>query len=51
MHPDLFQDIDPREIHEDLLHKYFHMEIEDIYQVHPDVPVGSEPFKELSATT
>ena len=41
LHPDLFQDIDPRAVHEDLLQKYFHVDIEGIYQVYPDAPVES----------
>lgn len=37
-HPDLFQDIDPRAVHEKLLKKYFGMDIDGIYQVYPDAP-------------
>ena len=39
LHPDLFQDIDPRAVHGELLQKYLNMDIEDIYQVYPDAPV------------
>jgi iron complex transport system substrate-binding protein len=42
LHPDLFQDIDPRAVHGELLQKYLNMDIEDIYQVYPDAPVKSE---------
>jgi len=41
-HPDLFQDIDPRTVHEELLRKYFDMDIDSIYQVYPDAPVELE---------
>jgi len=40
-HPDLFRDIDPRTVHEELLQKYFGMDIGGIYQVYPDAPVRS----------
>ena len=39
-HPDLFQDIDPRSVHAELLQKYAHMDIKDIHQVYPEDPVG-----------
>ncbi|MFZ3050597.1 MAG: ABC transporter substrate-binding protein [Methanothrix sp.] len=42
LHPDLFQDIDPRAVHGELLQKYLNMDIEGIYQVYPDAPVKSE---------
>ncbi len=42
LHPDLFQDIDPRAVHEELLKDYFGVDIEGIYQVYPDAPVESE---------
>jgi iron complex transport system substrate-binding protein len=42
LHPDLFQDIDPRAVHGELLQKYLDMDIEGIYQVYPDAPVKSE---------
>ncbi|MFZ3148388.1 MAG: ABC transporter substrate-binding protein [Methanothrix sp.] len=42
LHPDLFQDIDPRKVHEDLLRKYFDMDTEDFYQVYPVAPVEFE---------
>ena len=42
LHPDLFQDIDPRKVHDDLLRKYFDMDIEGIYQVYPVAPVEFE---------
>ncbi|MBC7079761.1 MAG: ABC transporter substrate-binding protein [Methanothrix sp.] len=35
-HPDLFQDINPREVHAELLKKYFGMEIDGIHQVYPE---------------
>jgi len=38
-HPDLFEDIDPRAVHAELLKKYAHMDIDDIHQVYPDAPV------------
>jgi len=38
-HPDLFQDIDPRTVHEELLRKYFDMDIDGIYQAYPEAPV------------
>lgn len=41
-HPDLFRDIDPRAVHEELLRKYFDIDIDGISQVHPDAPVGTE---------
>jgi iron complex transport system substrate-binding protein len=47
LHPDLFEDIDPRSVHEELLRNYFHMDIDGIRQVYPDAPVGSE--SELAA--
>ncbi len=39
LHPDLFQDIDPRSVHAELLQKYAHMDIKDIFQVYPEEPV------------
>ena len=39
LHPDHFQDIDPRAVHAELLKKYAHMDIGDIHQVYPDAPV------------
>ncbi len=39
LHPDLFQDIDPRSVHAELLQKYAHMDIKDIFQVYPEDPV------------
>jgi iron complex transport system substrate-binding protein len=42
LHPDLFQDIDPRAVHEELLKDYFDVDIEGIYQVYPDAPIESE---------
>lgn len=39
LHPDLFQDIDPRSVHAELLQKYAHMDIDDIHQVYPESPV------------
>jgi len=42
LHPDLFNDIDPRAVHEELLENYFDMDIEGIYQVYPNAPVKSE---------
>ncbi|HII06699.1 MAG TPA: ABC transporter substrate-binding protein [Methanotrichaceae archaeon] len=35
-HPDLFEDVDPRAVHEEIYEKYFDMEIERIHQVHPE---------------
>jgi iron complex transport system substrate-binding protein len=39
LHPDLFKDIDPREVHKELLQKYFDININDIFQVYPDSPM------------
>jgi iron complex transport system substrate-binding protein len=39
LHPDLFQDIDPRAVHSELLQKYAHMDIDGIHQAYPDEPV------------
>lgn len=41
IHPDLFQDIEPRAVHEYLLREYFQMDPEGLYQVHPDAPLQS----------
>ena len=35
-HPDLFEDLDPRKVHEEIYSKYFDMEIDDVYQVYPE---------------
>lgn len=35
-HTDLFEDVDPRAVHEEIYEKYFDMEIERIHQVHPE---------------
>jgi len=35
-HPDLFGDIDPRSVYDELLQNYAHMDIEDMHQVYPD---------------
>ncbi|WP_369424956.1 ABC transporter substrate-binding protein, partial [Methanothrix sp.] len=35
-HPDLFQDINPREVHAELLKRYFSIEIDGIHQVYPE---------------
>jgi iron complex transport system substrate-binding protein len=43
LHPNRFQDIDPRAVHEELLKNYFDMDIEGIYQVYPDAPFISKP--------
>lgn len=48
-HPDQFQDIDPRAVHEELLQKYFDMDIDDIYQVYPDAPVDGDLTKTPSS--
>lgn len=37
-HPDLFEDIDPRVVHEQILGEYFRMDADGIYQVYPDAP-------------
>jgi iron complex transport system substrate-binding protein len=50
LHPDLFGDIDPREVHEELLKKYFDMEIDGIYQVYPDAPVDKEDGEDALRT-
>lgn len=36
LHPDLFEDIDPRLVHAEMLKKYAHTEIDDIHQVYPE---------------
>jgi iron complex transport system substrate-binding protein len=51
LHPDLFQDVEPREVHEEFLKKYFDMEIDGIYQVYPDEPVELKPDDEAIITT
>jgi len=52
LHPDHFQDIDPRAVHAELLKKYAHMDIGDIHQVYPDAPVEvPSAFGRLSTTT
>ncbi|MFZ2472228.1 MAG: helical backbone metal receptor [Methanothrix sp.] len=52
LHPDLFQDIDPRSVHAELLQKYAHMDIKDIRQVYPEDPVEvPAASKSLSTTT
>jgi iron complex transport system substrate-binding protein len=50
-HPDLFEDIDPRAVHEQMLREYFQMDADGIYQVYPDSPVESEAFQESLSTT
>ena len=35
-HPELFEDVDPRAVHEEIYQKYFNMDIEGICQVHPE---------------
>ncbi|OPX74697.1 MAG: Cobalamin-binding protein precursor [Methanosaeta sp. PtaB.Bin018] len=51
-HPDIFQDIDPRSVHAELLKKYAHMDIKDIHQVYPEETVGTaEAAVGLSTTT
>ena len=50
LHPDLFRDIDPREVHEELLKKYFDMDIDGIYQVYPDAPVDKEDGEDALRT-
>jgi len=35
-HPDIFKDLNPREVHAEMLKKYFGMEIDDIHQVYPE---------------
>jgi hypothetical protein len=52
LHPDLFQDIDPRSVHTELVQKYAHMNIDDIHQVYPEDPVQTPSAAEgLSTTT
>ncbi len=36
-HSDLFEDVDPRAVHEEIYEKYFHMDIEGICQVYPEI--------------
>ena len=51
-HPDIFQDIDPRSVHAELLQKYAHTDINDIHQVYPEDPVeATEAKASMSATT
>lgn len=47
-HPGLFQDIDPREVHAELLKKYFSTEIDDMHQVYPEQPADSHIFTGIS---
>ena len=35
-HPDLFEDLDPRAVHEEIYSKYFEMEIDYVHQVYPE---------------
>jgi iron complex transport system substrate-binding protein len=35
-HPDLFEDVDPRAVHEEIYQKYFDMDIEGVHQVYPE---------------
>ncbi|HPE52203.1 MAG TPA: ABC transporter substrate-binding protein, partial [Methanothrix soehngenii] len=50
-HPDLFQNIEPRQVHESFLEKYFEMDIDGIYQVYPDEPVELKPHDYAFITT
>ncbi len=50
-HPDLFRDIDPRSVHEELLQNYFDMDIDGIYQVYPDAPAEAENGEDVFSTT
>jgi iron complex transport system substrate-binding protein len=36
LHPDLFEDIDPRSVHAEMLEKYAHADIDGIHQVYPE---------------
>ena len=51
LHPDLFQDIDPRSVHAELLQKYARMDIDDIHQVYPEDPVETPAAAESLSTT
>ena len=49
-HPDLFGDINPQEVHEELLQNYFDMDIDGILQVYPDAPADKEDGEDALGT-
>ena len=50
-HPDLFEDIDPRAVHLDMLQKYFHIDPAGIRQVYPDSLIELKAVSESLSTT